>query len=144
LSKSERSAIAHNTLDIVQAGWYDLKGTRKNIGSFVSQSLKDTRIYVDDVPKNVNSNKFKSPVSIEVKCCTTLQAASILATELKNLNSESAKPSKEEGSNVNNNNNNNANPANSTLGILNFASAKNPGGGSCFLFLFFKFLFFFV
>jgi uncharacterized protein (TIGR02452 family) len=105
-SRSERAMIADETLRIVQAGYYEKNNKNIAIGKDVNYCLENTRIYIEDIPKNVSKNPMvPKPVVIEIQHCTTLQAAESLWNQIKDL------------------------PGPPVVGVLNFASAKNPGGG---------------
>lgn len=97
--RKKRAEIAQETLDIINKGWYELSGERKEIGTDAKQSIETTKLYrpSDFDKRNVKIPEEKS-VEIEVHNETTLVGAKALLCKGK-------------------------------VGVLNFASAKNPGGG---------------
>lgn len=101
-NRNQRAKIAHETVEALDQGYYETEtGDRVNIESELKYAVENTELYR---PGDFETIKLegKSPghVSIEVNNETTLQAAK----KLSNL--EPADPF-----------------------VLNFASARNPGGG---------------
>lgn len=107
MKRSSRMALAQQTVEIVEQGFYDLTdGSRVLLDSLVGSCLEKTefvapeglrRIRDEVLVRPINAN----PATIEVQNETTLTGASRLLAE---------------------------SPEN-PVAALNFASAKNPGGG---------------
>lgn len=98
-----RKEIAEETLQIIEAGTY-----RNNLGKTISIktetdfAVENSRLFrAEDFPNEFNLTKITSETKIEITDETTLEAAKRICKEDEN-----------------------ANPF-----VLNFASAKNPGGG---------------
>jgi uncharacterized protein (TIGR02452 family) len=103
MKKTTRIGTAKDTLEIIERGNY-----RNNMGKTVSIkdetdfAVKNAKIYrIEDFPSEFNLTKIKEATNFEVTDETTLEAAKRVCQE-----------------------NADENPF-----ILNFASAKNPGGG---------------
>ncbi|CAF1370161.1 unnamed protein product [Rotaria sordida] len=116
LSRSERAAIAEDTLNKLDAGWYCLdQGFRISLQEDVAFCMQNSVLYTEDdlqqtkkltlVVDETDSRSFTTDTTaytkIEVRHCTTLQAARFLVAQT----------------------------GEDHVGVLNFASAKNPGGG---------------
>ncbi|CAF1187567.1 unnamed protein product [Rotaria sordida] len=116
LSRYQLATIAEDTLNKLKAGWYrPSNGPRISLAEDVAFSMENSVVYTEDdiikKKKLILNIDETSPTSfaiatssypeIEVRHCTTLQAAQSLVAEI----------------------------AEDRVGILNFASAKNPGGG---------------
>ncbi|CAF3052336.1 unnamed protein product [Rotaria sp. Silwood2] len=116
LSRTQLAHIADDTLNKLKAGWYrSPQGPRINLAEDVIFSVENSVLYTENDLENTkklilttnetSSTSFAMATSscpkIEVRHCTTLQAAQSLVAEIG------------EG----------------RVGVLNFASAKNPGGG---------------
>ncbi|CAF4404397.1 unnamed protein product, partial [Rotaria sordida] len=116
LSRSERAAIAEDTLNKLEAGWYCLdQGSRISLQEDVAFCMQNSVLYTEDdlqqtkkltlAVDETNSRSFTTDTTayttIEVRHCTTLQAARFLVAQT----------------------------GEDHVGVLNFASAKNPGGG---------------
>jgi len=104
--KGENARIAHETIKIIEVGGYYApnSGDWVDVGSYV-QAAVIASIHYPSTPWHRST--LQPPASdssefIEVRCCTCLAAAQELAAS-------------QEGS--------------SSPGVLNFASARNPGGG---------------
>jgi uncharacterized protein (TIGR02452 family) len=103
----KRIAIAQNTLDILEAGYYfSSSGDRVNIAQELTQCLDGTTYYAPDILSYIEQEIFASEpqfstTEFEVKNETTLMGAERIARTEKVQK----------------------------IGVLNFASAKNPGGG---------------
>ncbi|BDA68426.1 hypothetical protein CAL7716_025920 [Calothrix sp. PCC 7716] len=103
----KRTAIAQNTLSILEAGYYVLEnGNQVDITQELASCLSNTKCYNPDnlleIQQKVLSNAPQfSSTEYEVRNETTLMGAKRLA-----LSQQYQK-----------------------IGVLNFASAKNPGGG---------------
>lgn len=105
-NRNKRARIAQQTLDIIEQGFYiSESGCKINLDQAIQSSLTKTKLYTLDklgtTLKDVGE-KIKTlnyATSIIVENCTSMEAA----TKLQYLNAR--------------------------LGCLNFASAKNPGGG---------------
>ncbi|CAF1264396.1 unnamed protein product [Didymodactylos carnosus] len=94
--------IAENTLHILKSGWYDaVDNTRVVVSQDVKFAVTNTVLYPFDAfnLKATAAPYINSSTVLHVTHCTTLQAARSLSSQ---------------GFDV---------------GVLNFASAKNPGGG---------------
>lgn len=104
-NRNKRAQKAHETLQIIEQGFYRVNDEPIDISNLVAQSVKNTILYSPDsfdrihpeVMQEIANRKFQT--RIVVKNCTTIEAAGQLI--------------KESGK----------------TGCLNFASAKNPGGG---------------
>jgi uncharacterized protein (TIGR02452 family) len=103
MKKTTRIGTAKDTLEIIKRGNY-----RNNMGETVSIkdetdfAVKNTKIYrIEDFPSEFELTKIEEPTKFEVTDETTLEAAKRICKE-----------------------NADENPF-----VLNFASAKNPGGG---------------
>lgn len=107
MNREARSTLAQETLNILRDGaYFALNGTRVDIAHDLQQSVQRTRlIRPDEWPAMIErarvSSQAASPATIEVTGETTLAAVRRLVVQ-ENLNDVTA---------------------------LNFASAKNPGGG---------------
>ena len=110
LSRRDRSDIANDTLQILNSGFYkSTDGSKISIAADLDRAMNGSVLYYEDDLQNDKQLilEAKQTDSVEMKTefqilkCTTLQAAHLLSVEL--------------GEN--------------RVGILNFASAKNPGGG---------------
>jgi uncharacterized protein (TIGR02452 family) len=103
----KRIAIAQNTLDILEAGYYlSSSGDRVNIAQELTQCLDGTIYYNPDLLSHIKQEILSSEpqfltTNFEVKNETTLMGAERTARTEKFQK----------------------------IGVLNFASAKNPGGG---------------
>jgi len=105
--KGENARIAHETIKIIEVGGY----YAPNLGDWVdvSSSVQAAVMASTHYPSTpwhrppLQAPAFRNAELIEVRCCTCLAAAQELAAL------------QEEGS--------------SSPGVLNFASARNPGGG---------------
>ena len=119
LSRADRASIAEDTLKKLQAGGYRARGgaqilfekeiafTRENSVLYTEDDLRKIKrpVSTADDTKSASSTATttdRSPATkFEVLHCTTLQAAHALAAKVDE----------------------------DSIGVLNFASAKNPGGG---------------
>jgi uncharacterized protein (TIGR02452 family) len=105
MKKSTRVTKAKETLEIIDNGYYEINDTRINTKESILDSVKESRLYTpgqfDEVLGNVNEKvkTLSNATEIEVLNITVLKAASDMH---------------ERGLEI---------------GCLNFASAKNPGGG---------------
>lgn len=103
MNKNNRTTIAHNTLEIIREGFYLRDGQRIEVAEAIKASHEGTYTIAPQEWGNLlaKSDKIEQNHSTfsEVKNCTTLQA----------IRDEAGKGLK--------------------VGLLNFASAKNPGGG---------------
>jgi len=102
-SKGSRALIARETLDILANGGYMAPDTFEAID--ISTRLCQAVAASTHFPTSAWNSSLKAPKqrsSIEVRCCTTLAAAQDLAS---------------------------CEHADAAPGVLNFASARNPGGG---------------
>ncbi len=103
MKRQNRVEIAQNTLEIIEKGNY-----RNNLGKTVSIkdetvfAVENTKIYrIEDFPSEFNPAKIEGEMTFEITDETTLEATKRICKE-----------------------NADENPF-----VLNFASAKNPGGG---------------
>lgn len=116
LSRDKRATIAEDTLNKLNAGWYrPSRGPRINLQEDIAFCVSNTVLYsendlpnieestltVDEMKPTSSINVTTSYPKYEVRHCTTLQAAQSLAVDMDEDH----------------------------VGVLNFASAKNPGGG---------------
>jgi len=109
-AKGKRAAIARETLDILISGSYVAPRSQKSVdisGSLSQAVVASTHIpaakWQDHLAKAGKPKKsVKQKLHVEVRCCTVLAAAQDLALSESSV----AAP-----------------------GVLNFASARNPGGG---------------
>jgi uncharacterized protein (TIGR02452 family) len=117
LSRDKLATIAQDTLNILNAGWYQAHRSRRiHLEEDIEFCVNNSILYEDNDYNN--TEKYDSTVDeteatsttgaaavsypkFEVRHCTTLQAAQSLAEEMGEEH----------------------------VGVLNFASAKNPGGG---------------
>lgn len=97
-------SVARDTVDVVERGYYDVNGTRVDIAQSVNDCLTATRLIEADELYNIRDSQVgvsgSYTTEIEVVNETTLAG-------LQRLDSQTTE----------------------SIGILNFASAKNPGGG---------------
>ncbi|CAF1235804.1 unnamed protein product [Rotaria sp. Silwood1] len=115
-SRNQRAAIAEDTLNKVKDGWYQpSKGSPISLAEDIAFSVNNTVVYTeydlhkrkklilnaDETMSTSSATSMSSSLKIEVRHCTTLQAAQSLVAEM----------------------------VEDCIGVLNFASAKNPGGG---------------
>ncbi|UJR11182.1 hypothetical protein I4U23_015363 [Adineta vaga] len=118
-SRPKRASIAKDTLDKLKNGWYKSSdGSKINLTDDVTFTNNNSILYTEDDLQNIKqlirildeSTSSASSFSvdsdtlqtkIEVQHCTTLEAARELVGEVDE----------------------------DQIGVLNFASAKNPGGG---------------
>lgn len=113
LSRTQLAVIADDTLTKLRAGSYSThQNGRINLAEDVAFSISNSILYTEDdlqhmktmILTNDDVEATAAPSSspkIEIRRCSTLQAAQSLAAEVGEDN----------------------------VGVLNFASAKNPGGG---------------
>lgn len=98
---NKKALIAQETLEIIKTGNYTINGFPIDIEERVNQSLTGTTLYTPESIDNQSLQpKIKYTTSIQVFNETTLGGAKSLLSI-----------------------------ANDKVGVLNFASAKNPGGG---------------
>lgn len=107
ISRPARAKIAADTLAILQAGEYrSPDGSQIDLQNDVTFCNDNSVLYTEDELENIarpsltEEDMLASP-HIDIRCCTTLQAARSLVAEV----------------------------GEDRVGVLNFASAKNPGGG---------------
>ena len=101
MNRDRRAIMARETVAICEAGFYDApNGTRVNIEDDLARAKAGTVFYSPEKPPVVRTKEAKSTTRIEVKNETTFQALARL-------------PASGRGHSA----------------CLNFASAKNPGGG---------------
>lgn len=104
-NRNIRAKKAQETLDIIEKGVYNVSGREIQLRDSISQSIEATRLYVPEYFSNIASDvdqllqERKYQTVVEVENCTSMEAAEKLV--------------KSEG----------------RIACLNFASAKNPGGG---------------
>ncbi|CAF1472023.1 unnamed protein product [Adineta steineri] len=109
IPRPERAKIGQNTLATLKTGWYESPdGQRVNLEDDIKFCNDNSKLYTEDGLQNMeksipitDESDIISYTKIEIRYCTTLQAARFLAAEV----------------------------GEDHVGVLNFASAKNPGGG---------------
>lgn len=103
MKHSTRQQAAQQTLQIIEAGSYlNLRSQVVSIRGETDLAIQNSRLYrLEDFPAQLDTPQIGAAMSWEVTPETTLQAAQRLCSEDANLNPF----------------------------VLNFASAKNPGGG---------------
>lgn len=103
MNRDRRAHLAQQTLEILESGGYDAPGGRVDFASALSAAVSQSRLYrPDDFPAELAvTARGAPPPLIEVTGETTLEAAARVVRE---------------------------DPESEPL-CLNFASAKNPGGG---------------
>lgn len=100
MKRDTRATLAKETVAICDAGFYlDASGKRVEIASAIKHSIDGTRMYSPETLPQQESSKATAKTVITVANETTFQA-------LRRLDSQGGQ-----------------------IGCLNFASAKNPGGG---------------
>ena len=104
MTKEQRIVNARHTLDIVENGIYKVNGHEVNIAEAVSRSINDTVLYSPEVLNEIIREVEKK---IAVNCGSTV------ITLANQTTLDALRKMSTEGS----------------VGCLNFASAKNPGGG---------------
>jgi uncharacterized protein (TIGR02452 family) len=112
--RNERRAIAKSTLEIIEAGYYTAGDVRHDIQPLLDSMLSGTRFYAADSdlsfwaqPSSLSDHSRERPTEISIVEISTLQGAEFLSS----IPYTSTKESKQR------------------IGVLNFASAKKPGGG---------------
>ncbi|CAF1479243.1 unnamed protein product [Adineta steineri] len=109
LSRDKYVTIAEDTLNKLKNKWYRSHGNHRiNLEKDLIFSIDNSILYTEDALENIKediptsiTNVTSLTTKYEVRLCTTLQVAQSLVTEMDE----------------------------DRIGILNFASAKNPGGG---------------
>lgn len=101
----DRKAIARQTLDIMEKGWYETEGTVVEIRARQQESVKNSVLFTPEQGKRLlEQYETVTKKTAKYKCCTwncsTVDAILKLAGENQ-----------------------------CRCAVLNFASAKNPGGG---------------
>ena len=101
MTREQRIQNATQTLRIVEEGYYSVDGRMIDISGFVQQSVSESELFSPETLAEYTSNSFdkKFQTSIVVSNQTSMEAASVCVKETEKV------------------------------GCLNFASAKNPGGG---------------
>ena len=109
-----RRAIAKSTLEIIEAGSYTAGGVKYDIRPQLEAMLSGTRYYAADSllslwpqPTSTSNSARDRATEISIVEISTLQGTSLLATTPYTSPEETRRK----------------------IGVLNFASAKNPGGG---------------
>lgn len=105
MKREQRLAVAQQTVEIVQQGHYEVEGERIEIGPAVRQCLGETKLFHAEELAALRDSLLARPFDrhetvVEVANETTLEG-------LARLSPVAAGP----------------------IGVLNFASARNPGGG---------------
>jgi uncharacterized protein (TIGR02452 family) len=103
MRRADLKNIAQETLDIVHSGYYDIAEKRIDISRMIQNCVQNTVLYRPDVsiPHNKTEIEEKIETVIQVKQCSTLEAVQYELEQNANI----------------------------SIAALNFASAKNPGGG---------------
>ena len=107
LTRKERAMIAEDTLQKLNLGWYSPSGNSSiHFSDDVTYSVNNSILYNENDLKNIerkdlSDDQRDSNPKIEIRLCTTLQSTQSLVKEIGEEH----------------------------VGVLNFASAKNPGGG---------------
>ena len=105
VEQMDRKAIARQTLDIMKKGYYEIEGTRVEIRKLQDNSIRGSFLLTPEQGEALLEDypSLKTPSfsldKIQIWNCSTVEAILRLAAEGKEM------------------------------GVLNFASAKNPGGG---------------
>jgi uncharacterized protein (TIGR02452 family) len=112
--RKERRAIAKSTLEIIEAGNYTVEGVEHDIRPQLDAMLSGTRYYAPDSllslwPQPTPTSNFAREKATEISIVeiSTLEGANFLASIPYTSPEETRRK----------------------VGVLNFASAKNPGGG---------------
>jgi uncharacterized protein (TIGR02452 family) len=101
MTRDQRAQMAKETVAICDAGWYSApSGTRVSIAEALTSAKDGTILCTAEKPPVARTNAEQRPGTVEVKNETTFQAIERLAAA-----------------------------GAEHIGCLNFASAKNPGGG---------------
>jgi uncharacterized protein (TIGR02452 family) len=112
LSRAERARIAEDTLNKLKDGWYhphkgprislndDVTFCKDNSVLYTEDDLQNTMKLTSNIDKTGSTSFTTSTTKIEVRHCTTLQAAQSLVAGIDE----------------------------DRVAVLHFASAKNPGG----------------
>ena len=101
MNREQRIQNAEQTLSIIEQGYYITENKKVDIGSIIQQSVDNSELFSPETLDSYTSKSFykKFHTAIEVHNQTSMEAASDCAKDAKKT------------------------------GCLNFASAKNPGGG---------------
>jgi len=112
--RNERRAIAKSTLEIIEARNYTVGGVEHNIQPRLEAMLSGTRYYAADSllslwsqPTSTSNVTRESATEISIVEISTLEGANFLASNSHTQPEETRR----------------------RVGVLNFASAKHPGGG---------------
>ncbi len=102
----DRKSIARETLDIMRQGYYEYEGRRVEIREQLAASVKGSRLFTPEDGAaclkafETGAQNPRRACEVRTENCSTVKAIHRLAQEGKD-----------------------------SVGVLNFASAKNPGGG---------------
>ncbi len=135
----KRKEIARETLDIMEKGYYETQGKRIEIGALQEKSVKESFLLTPkqgralleryDTPCAEHGGPAPSPkTTVYVWNCSTVDAILKLSGALTQNISCRGKTANIQN-NVPNRNQSADSQGNSLIAVLNFASAKNPGGG---------------
>ena len=112
--RNERRAIAKSTLEIIEAGRYTIEGVEHSIQPQLDNMLSGTRYYAPDSllsvwqqPTPTSNFTRRKATEVSIVEISTLQGASLLSSTPYTSTEETGR----------------------RVGVLSFASAKNPGGG---------------
>jgi len=112
--RNERRAIAKSTLEIIEAGHYTVEEVEHDIRPELDAMLSGTRYYAPDSllslwpqPTSTSNHTRMKETEISVVEISTLESANLLSSTPYTSPEETRR----------------------RVGVLNFASAKNPGGG---------------
>jgi len=100
--RKNRAEKAKETLEILERGWYELDNAKVNISQEVSDSINCTEVYSPE-----DLDQLLTEIQPEHNCKTLIEVVNETAMQ---------------GAIA-------LDPKNKQIGVLNFASAKNPGGG---------------
>ena len=117
MTREQRIENARQTLDIVERGVYAVNGREVNIADAVSRSIENTVLYT---PESLTGILKQAEQKIVANCKTVITVVNQTTMEaLRAIPDTPTTSIKNQKSKI----------KNCKTGCLNFASAKNPGGG---------------